>query len=73
MPMRQDQYVVRFPDGLRDKIKALAKANRRSMNAEIVLALEGRVQMAAGEVVEAKNPAAIEQNAALTSGIPTNG
>lgn len=34
-----DQYMVRFPDGLRDRIKAAAEANNRSMNAEIVAAL----------------------------------
>jgi hypothetical protein len=49
MPSRTaDQYIVRFPEGLRDKIKALAKANRRSMNAEIVFALEERMQAATG-------------------------
>lgn len=37
---RQDQYMVRFPDGLRDRIKATAEKNGRSMNTEIVLALE---------------------------------
>jgi hypothetical protein len=31
-----DQYVVRFPDGLRSEIKAAAKSNGRSLNAEIV-------------------------------------
>ncbi|SDR18121.1 Arc family DNA-binding protein [Paraburkholderia tuberum] len=30
-----DQFVVRFPDGMRDQIAAAAKANNRSMNAEI--------------------------------------
>jgi len=36
----QDKYVVRFPDGLRDRIKHAAEANNRSMNAEIVATLE---------------------------------
>jgi len=31
---------VRLPDGMRDKITKLAKANNRSMNAEIVLMLQ---------------------------------
>lgn len=31
-----DQFVVRLPDGMREKISADAKANGRSMNAEIV-------------------------------------
>lgn len=35
-----DQYTVRFPDGLRDRIKVAADANGRSMNAEIVATLE---------------------------------
>lgn len=34
-----DQYIVRFPDGARDKIKEMAARNRRSMNAEIVMAI----------------------------------
>lgn len=36
----QDRYIVRFPDGMRDKIQEEAKANNRSMNAEIVARLE---------------------------------
>jgi len=33
---KQDQYMVRFPDGMRDRLKAAAAQNKRSMNAEIV-------------------------------------
>lgn len=36
-----DKYVVRFPDGMRDRIADSARANNRSMNAEIVDRLEG--------------------------------
>jgi hypothetical protein len=36
----QEQFVVRLPDGMRDRIAAAAKRNGRSMNAEIVHALE---------------------------------
>lgn len=39
-PQTQDKYIVRMPDGLRDRIRAAADANSRSMNAEIVAALE---------------------------------
>lgn len=40
-PSKQlDQFVVRLPDGMRDRIKAAAEHNNRSMNAEIVMALE---------------------------------
>ncbi len=35
-----DQYMLRFPDGLRDRIKAAAEANKRSMNQEIIALLE---------------------------------
>lgn len=35
----QDKYVVRFPEGMRDQIKAAAKQNKRSLNAEIVARL----------------------------------
>ncbi|MFG1212011.1 Arc family DNA-binding protein [Xanthobacter flavus] len=38
--MPTDQFALRFPPGLRDRIKMAAAANRRSMNAEIVIALE---------------------------------
>ncbi|MFG6566988.1 Arc family DNA-binding protein [Sulfitobacter sp. 1A13679] len=37
---KQEQFIVRFPDGMRDQIKAAAEANNRSMNAEIVHRLE---------------------------------
>ena len=35
-----DQFVVRFPVGMRDRIREAAEANGRSMNAEIIAALE---------------------------------
>lgn len=35
-----DQFVVRFPEGMRDRIADAAKANNRSMNAEIIQRLE---------------------------------
>lgn len=35
-----EQFVVRFPDGMRGRIAEAAKANNRSMNAEIVARLE---------------------------------
>lgn len=36
----QDRFIVRMPDGLRDRISAAAKRNGRSMNSEIVSVLE---------------------------------
>lgn len=35
-----DQFVVRFPDGMRDRIREAADASGRSMNAEIITRLE---------------------------------
>lgn len=36
----QDKFVLRLPDGMRDRLKASAEANKRSMNAEIIDRLE---------------------------------
>lgn len=36
----EDKYVLRLPDGMRDRIKEAAERNNRSMNAEIVARLE---------------------------------
>jgi hypothetical protein len=36
----QDKFVLRLPDGVRDQIKASAERNNRSMNAEIVVAIQ---------------------------------
>ena len=39
-PQTQDKFVVRLPDGMRERVKAAAELNNRSMNAEIVATLE---------------------------------
>lgn len=39
-----DKYIVRFPDGMRDRIAEAAKANNRSMNSEIIARLEASFQ-----------------------------
>jgi plasmid stability protein len=36
----QDKFMLRFPEGLRDRIRVAAEDNGRSMNAEIVIRLE---------------------------------
>lgn len=36
----QDRFIVRLPDGMRDRIAELAKQNGRSMNTEVVKRLE---------------------------------
>lgn len=40
----KDQFMLRLPEGLRDKVKEIADANNRSMNAEIVMALESWIE-----------------------------
>jgi plasmid stability protein len=35
-----DQYMLRFPDGMRARLKDAAAENKRSMNAEIIARLE---------------------------------
>ena len=35
-----DKYLLRLPDGMRERLKDAAKENNRSMNAEIVARLE---------------------------------
>jgi hypothetical protein len=40
-PSRElDKFILRFPDGMRDLIAEAAKANNRSMNAEVVSRLQ---------------------------------
>jgi hypothetical protein len=40
-----DRYIVRLPDGWRDRIKEEARKAHRSMNAEIVAAIEIAMRM----------------------------
>jgi hypothetical protein len=39
-PQDQEKYVVRFPDGMRDRLKAAAELSNRTLNAEIVARLQ---------------------------------
>ncbi|NYT81440.1 Arc family DNA-binding protein [Alcaligenaceae bacterium] len=48
---KADKFVVRFPDGMRDQIKADADKNDRSMNAEIIERLKSPDPAAAMSVV----------------------
>ena len=36
----QDKFIVRLPDGMREAIRQRAEAAGRSMNAEVIVALE---------------------------------
>ncbi|MFE3836940.1 Arc family DNA-binding protein [Pseudogemmobacter sonorensis] len=46
-----DKVIVRLPDGMRDRIKAAAEGNNRSMNAEIVARLDGSFTQSPEEFV----------------------
>lgn len=35
-----DKFMVRLPDGMRERLAASARANRRSMNAELIIHLD---------------------------------
>lgn len=37
---RSDQFTLRFPDGMRERIKQIAEANRRTANAELIVLIE---------------------------------
>lgn len=41
---KQDKFMLRLPDGMRERLKELAKANARSLNAEIVKRLEDSLE-----------------------------
>lgn len=59
-----DVYMLRLPDGWRDAIKAAAARNRRSMNQEILAALESIAGKAAGGEIGVQAPAAGSEAAA---------
>ena len=50
-PQSKDKFIVRLPDGLRDRIKIVADANGRSMNSEVVAVLEERFPAPFGDEV----------------------
>lgn len=41
-----DKYLLRLPDGMREQISEAAKANKRSMNAEIIARLDASFAVA---------------------------
>ncbi len=69
MADRSGQFNLRLPDGWRDAIKARAVRNHRSMNSEILAALESVVgEAATGEGLGNQAPAAAGHTAALPGG-----
>lgn len=63
------KFMLRMPDGWRDAIKSQAAKNRRSMNQEILAALESVVSAATeGQIGVGSSAAASSNNAALQGG-----
>ena len=54
----KDQYMLRLPDGMRDRIKEAAASNNRSMNAEIVARLEASFSTPLGILNQPMDPEA---------------
>lgn len=48
-----DKFIVRFPDGMRDRIADAAKTANRTMNAEIVVRLQASFGAATGPAIPA--------------------
>lgn len=53
-PQSQDKFIIRLPDGMRDKIEALAKANKRTMTGEIIARLEASFREPAANSLETR-------------------
>jgi predicted transcriptional regulator len=46
-----DKFVLRLPDGMRERIQEIARANHRSMNSEMIARLERSIAEETGEEV----------------------
>lgn len=69
----KDQFMLRLPDGWREALKNRAGKNRRSLNSEILAALECVLDgQAAGEEIGVTAPAASSNNTALQGGASIN-
>ncbi len=42
---KQDQFIVRMPDGMRERVKKVSELNKRSMNAEIIRAIQAHLKI----------------------------
>lgn len=60
---KSDKFMVRFPEGLRERLAASARANRRSMNAELIVYLEAALAI---EVATPAQPASTPAGIAVT-------
>lgn len=55
-PQNQDKFVVRLPDGMREQVKTSAERNNRSMNAEIIVALNMYLGITDGQETDFSDP-----------------
>ena len=68
-----DQYMLRLPDGWRAAVKALAVKNHRSMNSEILAAIEFALGAAAtGAKFGDRSPAAALSQPAVPAAVSFN-
>lgn len=59
-----DKFILRLPEGMRDQIAEKAKANNRSMNAEMVLMLQQVMEARQAGVVITTNYDALAEKIA---------
>lgn len=57
-----DKFMVRFPEGMRDRLAAAAKENRRSMNAELIIHLERALPEPASWALDPSAPKQTERD-----------
>lgn len=60
-----DKYIIRFPEGMRDRIAAAAKANGRSMNSELIARLEASFEQAESDLLKETLIAELQTNSAV--------
>lgn len=65
MAREDPHFRLRFPTDLREKVEASARANKRSMTAEIIHRLEGTFPASDAKFIEGRRPTKAEIDAAL--------
>jgi len=55
-PALVEKFVIRLPAGLRDQIRQISEQNRRSMNSEILMMIEGHLHTQLQDEMIAANP-----------------
>lgn len=66
-----DKFIVRFPDGMRDRIADAAKAANRTMNAEIVARLQASFESATSSGTQPADPGVIQKLASIDAQLGT--